>query len=64
MTLDEIHTIFGTTEGYFYRAVKNKTDLQMLQDLDTVLYTLDTTQGLYVRTLEEVTHEDYEVIQG
>jgi len=64
MTLDEIHIIFGTTEGYFYRSVRNKTDLQMLQDLDTVLYTIDTTQGLYVRTLEEVTHEDYEVIQG
>jgi hypothetical protein len=64
MTLEEIQTNFGTTEGYFYRSVRNKTELQMLQDLDTVLYTLDTTQGLYIRTLKEVTHEDYEAVQG
>ena len=59
MNLEELQNLFGTTEGFIYRVVKNKSQFEILQDLDTILYTLDTTQGFYIRTLQEVSHSDY-----
>lgn len=59
MNLTDLQNHFGTVEGFFYRIVKNKSQMEILQDLDTSVYTLDTTQGSYIRTLEEVSHNDY-----
>lgn len=59
MNLTELQDLFGTTEGFIYRVTKNKSQLEILQDLDTTVYTLDTRQGFYIRTLQEVSHADY-----
>lgn len=58
MTLEELQNYFGTNEGYFYRVVKNKTKIEILQDLNTIVTTFEN-QGFFVRTMEEVFHDDY-----
>ena len=59
MNLTELQDLFGTVEGFIYRVTKNKSQIEILQDLDTTVYTLDTRQGFYIRTLQEVGHADY-----
>lgn len=58
MTLAELQNYFGAEDGYFYRAIRYKTGIELLNDLNTTVSTFEH-HGLYVRTLKEVTHEDY-----
>jgi len=63
MTLEEVQNWFGTSEGYFYRSNRNKTDMEILLDIDQTAYTLSNAQGLFVRTLNEITHPEYTRIE-
>lgn len=59
MTIEEIQALFGTTDGYFYQVSRNKTDLEILVDVDQTIHTISNAQGLFVRVDSEITHPDY-----
>ena len=62
MNVTELQEYFGTTEGYFYIVLKPKSSTEILQDLNTIVNTLNASNNTYIRTIEPVTHIDYELI--
>lgn len=59
MNLESAQNLFGTTEGYFYLSHKNKTDQQVLLDLNTSCWTIRSGSGLVILTKELVEHPEY-----
>lgn len=62
MTLQEMQQLFGTSEGYFYKVARNKSDMEVLTDLDQLVYTATNGNGLFVRVFNPVTHPDYTLV--
>jgi len=59
MTLQEVQSLFGTDQGFFYAVLKNKTDMEILLDLDQTVFTMSSAQGSFIRVETEFTHNDY-----
>jgi hypothetical protein len=65
MTLEHMQELFGELQGfYFYRLSSNKTDLQILQDVDQTIHTAASPQGLFIKAQNPVTHIDYTRIES
>lgn len=62
MSLDELRQLFGDSTGVFYRVLKPKTSIQILEDLNTSVHTLTTSTDTYIRADSVVVHQDYEKI--
>lgn len=62
MSLIELQEYFGTIEGYFYRVLGSKSNVEILEDLNTIVMTLNVSGNTYIRTMEEITHTDYEIV--
>lgn len=58
MTLDELKTIFGAEDGYFYQVIVERSDLEILEDIDQPVSTI-RGGGIYIRTTKPVDHENY-----
>jgi len=65
MNLQHIQELFGSPEGfYFYKVNENKTDMQILQDVNQTIHTASSPQGLFIKTENPVVHENYTRIES
>jgi hypothetical protein len=62
MNLTEIQEYFRTSEGYFYRVLTSKSNVDLLNDLNTIVNTIETGGVVYIRTINQIVHPDYQPI--
>lgn len=59
MTLVEVQNLFGVSGGIFYKVLKNKTDLEMLEDAGQSISTFACPQGRFILVAADFSHPDY-----
>jgi len=65
MTLQHMEELFGELQNfYFYRVNKNKSDLEILQDVNHIIFTGSSPQGLFVKSEITISHQDYTRIEN
>lgn len=59
MNLEYVQNLFNTTEGYFYRVIVNKSEEQILEEIDMSFTRMISSQGIHICTRAPIEHDDY-----